>query len=496
MIEPFFVLLIGVVGALLADSLARPHAQRDHYRMRTFHGVWILVMCEIGLFGTFLAPSGNITLALVLSLALMLLISLASNAKNRVLGEPLLFSDLALLGPIVKHPQFYFSVLAFWQQVVGALALVVLIGVLVWLFEPDKESALAGVALSLGSLTLLALSLRMNAFARLAPRPDIENDVARLGLVPTLILYWLRWRKARLGLAASVGEAVELDRVSAPPPNRRNELLVVVQCESFAEPKDLFDRGGVDLPELARAREQSVQWGHLYVSGFGAYTMRTEYGVLFGKAEEALGFLLYDPYLTAQDDPTPALPKKLGLAGWQSTFVHPHDMRFYSRHEIMPKAGFAALVGEDQFPKPPPETGRYVSDSDVGEKILDIASGAQTRMLIYAVTMENHGPWAPHGDAHVTSMVDNYNRLVRASDAMLGQLLDGLNALGKPATLVFFGDHRPTIPGASDPGGDKHTPYAIVQFGKDRPLSEPCNQPVDLTPAQLHHVIMDLVEKP
>ena len=118
------------------------------------------------------------------------------------------------------------------------------------------------------------------------------------------------------------------------------------------------------------------------------------------------------------------------------------------------------------------------------------AEAAETATLIYAVTMENHGPWAPHGDASTVSMVDNYNQLVLAGDAMLGQLQDGLEALGKPATLVFFGDHRPTIPGASDPGGEKHTPYVILRVGHEVGEGEG-ERRRDLTPAQLHQAILD-----
>jgi phosphoglycerol transferase MdoB-like AlkP superfamily enzyme len=88
-------------------------------------------------------------------------------------------------------------------------------------------------------------------------------------------------------------------------------------------------------------------------------------------------------------------------------------------------------------------------------------------------------------------MVDNYNRLVLAGDAMLGQLREGLEELGKPTTLVFFGDHRPTIPGASEPGGDRHTPYVILRQGPSCEAHAATGQNVDLTPAQLHHAILD-----
>ena len=84
-------------------------------------------------------------------------------------------------------------------------------------------------------------------------------------------------------------------------------------------------------------------------------------------------------------------------------------------------------------------------------------------------------------------------RLVRNSETMLKRLMDGLSAIGRPATLVFFGDHRPSIPGATDPGGDRHTPYVIVRLDREGRFQSRQDPPVDLTPAGLHHAMLDIV---
>ncbi len=483
------VWLLSVVSAWLIDSAVRPRSTKNWARLRAWSGLWITGLVITAVFGIFSAVSGSARLSVIATLAVQLVLAIGSNAKRRVLGEPLVFSDLALLGAMLKHPQFYFSVLALWQKIAGLLGVVSLVGVIVWLFEPALRMAAIGSGIAVAAIALLALSLRIDPWRKLAARPDLEADLAALGLLPTLLLYWRRWREARAQLSpqdhgARVAQGGEPDKAGG------NEVLVIVQCESFADPEELFGEGGAHLPELARAKVDSVQWGNLEVSGFGAYTMRTEYAVLFGRGEEELGFLKYDPYLTACDDPALALPRVLGTRSWRSFFVHPHDMRFYDRARILPKAGFAELVGEDRFAHDDLEGGRYVRDARVADKILELVDSSSQRTLIYAVTMENHGPWAPHGDAGTGSMVANYNRLVLAGDAMLGQLREGLETLGRPTTLVFFGDHRPTIPGASDPGGDRHTPYAILRFGQSQGAATKPGKREDLTPAQLHHTIL------
>jgi hypothetical protein len=446
--------------------------------------MWLLTWQAAALFGLILALCGSTAFAIAMTLALITLLVLASNAKQAMLGEPLVFSDLALIGAIFRHPQFYLSAVAAGQRVAVIVASAALLAVFAWLFEPDLAAHLVGVGIMLTSLGLLALSLRSSPFQMLARWPDNEVDVRRLGLTPTLMLYWLRWRESR-------------DPPACQPSPRRPgtdtpELLVVIQCESFGDPVELFGDPALALPNLDAARDHAWQYGNLQVCGFGAYTMRTEYAVLFGLEEAQLGFRRYDPFLTALGETSYALPTRLGPS-WQSAFVHPHDMRFYGRDKIMPAAGFKELVGEDRFTPPKPEEGRYVTDAAMANEILKLAVETRQPSLLYAVTIENHGPWAPDAKSGDTDLVGSYMTLVRNSDAMLKRLIDGLAAAERPAMLVFFGDHRPSIPGATDPAGDRHTPYVIMRFDDAGRTLRDTNCRVDLTPAGLHHAMLDLV---
>jgi hypothetical protein len=473
-----------LVSAALLDALVRP---RPAKAWRSLGGLWLLACMQTALFGAFLAICGNAVVAAALALAAQALLAAASNAKYAMLGETLLFSDLGLFVAIFRHPQFYLSAVAIWQRVVAGLAAAALLVVLAWLSVADLMTHLAGLAVLAAGLAALALSLRRAPPGRLTPVPAATADVARLGLLPTLLLYWLRWRESRdpPPCAPSARQA----RADAP------ELVIVIQCESFADPVELFGDPAFALPGLAFARANAAQWGNLQVSGFGAYTMRTEYGVLFGREEDDLGFRRYDPFLTALGEVSHALPARLG-AGWRSLFVHPHDMRFYGRDAIMPAGGFAELVGEDRFAPPGPGEGRYVTDAAMADEIVTLAAAAQGPALVYAVTIENHGPWASDGTPGGGDLVPGYLRLVRHGDAMLASLAARVAALERPALLVFFGDHRPSIPGASLPGGDRHTPYVMVSMDAAGRIIPGDNHCVDLTPAELHHAILDAVLGP
>lgn len=480
------MVLLTLLGGLLIDLCVRPGRAKAGLPIRT---VWAMVLqglVTLCAFGALLGLAGNPVLAGIFVLALQLLFAVVSNAKRRMLGEPLLFSDLALIGAVFRHPQFYLSALAAWQKAIGVVALIALLVAFGWFFDLAPMQHLAGVGVAALSFVLLHVCLRLEVVSTLVREPGHEADVARLGLVASLLLYWLRWRQSQ-----KPAELAEPD----PDVEFEAEIIVAVQCESFADPVDLFGDPDAKLPHLEAARADAVQWGKLLVSGFGAYTMRTEYGVLFGREEEELGFRRYDPFLTALDDVAFALPQRLGTGRWRSLFVHPHDMRFYNRHRILPEAGFADLVSEERFAPPAPQEGRYVSDAAVAEKILRLAERARKPSFFYAVTMENHGPWSGQGREKGQSLQANYTRLVAAGDAMLGQLREGLQKIGKPALLVFFGDHRPSIPGASMPGDDRHTPYVIMRINSAGALqpADPCR--ADITPAQLHHAIYNLAKR-
>jgi len=437
----------------------------------------------VGLFGLFLAGSGNFFVAGLLTIALIALFAIVSNAKYKMLGEPLLFSDLALLAALFRHPRFYFTAISAGQRVALMIAPFVLLIALAKLFVAHMTPHLIGVALLLASLLLLVVGLGAMMRRGAACSPDAEADVRRHGLIATLLLYWLRWR--------ATSDPAPLPSLSAC--GSEPELVLVVQCESFADPVELTGDASLSLAGLDAARGMAWQWGDLAVSGFGAYTMRTEYGVLFGRSEEALGFRRYDPFLTAHGETSYALPARLRDCGYRSLFVHPHDMRFYGRDQLMPAIGFHQLVGLDSFP-PVPAGNRYVDDGTLGNTLAGLADESAEPTLIYAVTMENHGPWSKDRLTGAPGGLGSYVRHLRSSDAMLSALIDRLRRTGRPALLVFFGDHRPSIPGVTEPGGPRHTPYVMLRFGARGEILTGANRRVDLTPDALHHAILACIQ--
>ncbi len=440
-------------------------------------------------FGVVLGLIGRPAGAVLVTVVLLAGTVAGSNVKRRILGEPLLFTDAAVVGEMLRHPGFYLGAIAPGVR----LALAVVLGVIVWLLLRNWTPALlphaAGAGLALCCWPVLDRLALIGPWQRLMTAPAAEADVSLHGLLATVSLYWLRWRR-------------QPDPPPLPPPgpdDRRSVadgLVLVVQCESFADPHALgpaVASRAPPLPGLARARARAVRWGRLAACGFGAYTMRTEYGVLFGREEDDLGFRRFDPFLTATRDRSAALPIRLRGRIPSALFVHPHDLGFYGRDRLMPAIGFTALLGADAFPGAA-RRGPHVADAALGDRLEALIGAAHGPTLIYAVTIENHGPWKAGRLDRGGSGLDAYLDHLSASDALLARLIDLLDARGRPAVLAFFGDHRPSIPGLVEPGDGRDTPFVLLRFGARTDGGAPGGReavaPERLTPAGLHHAIL------
>lgn len=409
-------------------------------------------------FGSLLAVCGSPVCSAVLTGIAGISLVVASNAKYAILYEPLVFSDLFLLKYFIRHPSFYIFAISPILRVGIACGVSIMLILLVTatVYAPIEEH-IAGFLLAAVFFILLVL-FRVE---RMAPVPDLERDIGRFGLGGCLFIYWRCWcRQSR--------EFLPSPRIM-PFPSQPGEVIVVLQCESFSDPQTLGLPSSVTLPPmqaLERARAQASQYGYLNVSGFGAYTLRTEYAVLSGKTEEELGFRRFDPFLTAWQNADQSLPSLLGRAGFHTVYMHPYDLHFGDRITVMPAMGFAETIGCEGFESDNGDKSVYVNDRELADKILSVIGKNTDPLFLYAVSIENHGPWGGKDGP-----VGCYLSHLESSDAMIGQLIQGLDQCQRPARLIVLGDHRPSIPGVVSPEAGRDTPYVVVDFPSNRVVS-------------------------
>jgi phosphoglycerol transferase MdoB-like AlkP superfamily enzyme len=191
--------------------------------------------------------------------------------------------------------------------------------------------------------------------------------------------------------------------------------------------------------------------GRLTVPGFGANTMRTEFVVLTGLADGALGLDRLNPYFRFARRPVGSLAWALRGAGWSTACLHPFDARFFARDRVLPALGFERFLAAPDFAAAPREAG-LVTDAALGERLAAELAAASGPAFRYAITVAAHGPW-PGPDPAAS-----WAARIAATDAMLGALERAARDSSRPVVIAAFGDHRPALPAMR---GGTDTDYLI-----------------------------------
>jgi hypothetical protein len=181
------------------------------------------------------------------------------------------------------------------------------------------------------------------------------------------------------------------------------------------------------------------------------------------------------------------LPRAAAAAGFESVFVHPFAAHFFDRAGVVRAMGFDRLVMEDAFAGAP-RHGRYVADRAVAERVVAEAQAARDPLLVFTVTMENHGPWRPGRLPGINEPLRQYMTHVRNAGAAMEAILDGLE--GRPGFLCLFGDHAPSLAVCPPGFGEGTTDYAILPFDARIALTP---REIALDAAELGRVLRRLV---
>ena len=189
--------------------------------------------------------------------------------------------------------------------------------------------------------------------------------------------------------------------------------------------------------------------------------MRTEFAFLTGLREEQLGLDHYNPYLRCDRWSIPSLPSTLRQHGYRTEFIHPHDLRFFRRDRVMPALGFETCFGEEVFDGAL-RCGPYISDLNLASFVKGRLESAEDPTFLFAVSMENHGPW-PIGrlPGEHSSAEDVYLHHQRHADEAIAVLLDSFQQMNRSVVFCFYGDHPPLLPTLQVGGRRPMTDYFI-----------------------------------
>jgi len=439
--------------------------------------------------------------AAVLTAIVCLTITLGSNFKFSVVSQPLVASDFVLFGPVLENPALFEKyVREQWHYLPLLLIGLALAVALMRLERPVVMSKRwAGLLIVLGVVLLMQIQVFMlkpaaplhivyTSLSQEFDHRDPIGSVTELGLFATLInsaraSYFLRpaFSAADLDLINRLSAVV----ASPQPPIEPLPNVIVIQNEAFFDFR-VIDAAfpGTAYLQWDRLKKHS-RHGMLTVDTYGGATLRTEFTMLTGIPSATFGAALDYPYLNAVDQPLNAIPWHLKSLNYETIAIHPFSKTFWRRNVAYPRLGFDRFLAIDDFDAGSND-GPYVSDRAVCQKILELLGDPERPKFLFAVTMENHGPWSfdrqQSGELDEFGVDDlemddatelqlmRYLYHARNAASMAECLIAGQAGLERPSVLLFYGDHAPAMPavfaalGVDDPWRDpamRSVPYLL-----------------------------------
>lgn len=397
---------------------------------------------------------GRVWCAMAAASAILLTLVLVSNAKIRSLREPFLFQDYDYFLDALRFPRLFLPFLGVKNFCLAAVCFVAAIFCLLAEIPPTSRFFLNGqlggaLGILLAALALVWVQSRTQSLPlRFVP----EEDMRLLGLTAFL---WAYATTARTAPTAVSPFRLLRGNTTASKPH-----LIAVQSESFFDARSLFH--GI-RPEVLNCFDamctEAALHGPLQVPAWGANTVRTEFSFLTGIAARDMGVHQFNPYQTiAGGWMVDALPQMLKRLGYRTVCIHPYWASFYSRDRVLRQLGFEEFLDISAFSNAE-RAGAYVSDKEVGRRILELLHETDVPTFCFVITMENHGPL--HLDTCLPDAGENfyhclpppgceeldaYLRHLRHADQMLHLLRDGLEQETLAASLCFYGDHVPIMP--------------------------------------------------
>ncbi len=445
----FFLSALFVVLANVQAGAALPRARRQ---MNVGHAVSLVL--ALSLYAAFAALTARPVLALGLTLGASALLWAVNRLKMAVLHEPLVFSDVFLLGQVYRHPQLYVAHAPSGPRLYAALWTVVLVAIMA--LEPKNISLTPPSRVGLGLLALLpwvmlvamltgkARRVTNTILAAHDPGFDPNLDAARFTPLGAALLHALHHTRRLHNGMEDLLAATRIPAHARTGTERKPHVLLV-QAESFCDIRRFAPEAGDDLfPNILRAMSQG-RHGRLELDWSGAYTMRTEFSVLTGLDIRELETFGFDPYILAARRPIPSLAHALRKQGYRSICLHPYDPTFFQRDLVMRNLGFEQFLGLEHF-SPADTNGPYVSDPCVLNAALDLLQHASEPLFVFVITMEAHGPWLPGRFAdHVDTPLAHYLRHLRSLDAGVETVLRQGRELDRDLLFTLYGDHVPSL---------------------------------------------------
>lgn len=251
--------------------------------------------------------------------------------------------------------------------------------------------------------------------------------------------------------------------------NRKNDLqkqtIVFNLSESFVDPNTFptikFERSAPNPVKFIESMKSRSSYGTMLSAGYGGGTANMEWETLTG-----LNMGLFKSTLTpyVQVVPNYDFYPTIGMNFDYKSAVHPFIGTYYSRREDYRRFKFDKFVyaGSKYKIIDQKKLGKsgYNSDFTTYANGLHQINSRKGGQFINLISIQNHMPynnWYPHneymgkisGDLFNTPAVREqmatYVKGTQYTDKAVKQFIRQIDKIKKPITLVFYGDHYPSI---------------------------------------------------
>ena len=286
-------------------------------------------------------------------------------------------------------------------------------------------------------------------------------------------------------LAVAGGSKENQPKQSAKKKKGQVPDIIVVMNETWSDLHALGDFAtNEDYLPFTRNLTKNTIKGNLYMPVVGAGTSNSEFEFLTGNSMAFLtgGSNAYELYVKSN---LPSLARTLASQGYSRTGLHPYYGNSWKRSTNYPLLGFERflsledVIGQDLvdaqrnndinfsefsdrvealYPDENELLRRFVSDSFDFRYLESLYRQRDPNkpFFIFNVTMQNHGSYQVgytnfDQKIRLTSTQDYYpyaNRflsLIYESDKALSELIEYYSDVSRPAIILMFGDHQPSI---------------------------------------------------
>lgn len=249
--------------------------------------------------------------------------------------------------------------------------------------------------------------------------------------------------------------------------NLTDSTVVMILSESFSDPTRVPGVAfSIDPMPNIRAIKDATTSGLMLSPGYGGGTANIEYQALTGlnmaNFDESM-LSVYQQLVPSQEEPysfNRIWSEQYGEGG--SVAFHPYYKNMYLRDHNYDRFGFSELLTLDSDPaiehQDHIDASPYVSDAASYANVIDAINSQDHPQFIQLVTMQNH---SGYGDYYATNefreadlsplddnerwQIENYTKGLSLTDQATADFLNTLNTIDKPVTVIFYGDHLPSI---------------------------------------------------